>query len=135
MSDLAELLARTDRFAQGEALANRSLAILEGFADTCPANLIKSLTNTAEFRIAAGDLSSADALFVRAISVYESAYQTNQQLLGDVLKRYAAVLRSEKKGAEAQNAVRRAARVLSESQRENHLGYTVEASELLKLPH
>jgi hypothetical protein len=66
----------------------------------------------------------------RAIAVYESAFHADQQLLGEVLRRYAVVLRGERKNAEARKAERRAAQIVADSQRENQLGYTVEAKAL-----
>lgn len=130
MSNLSEVLAKTCRQAEGEAYSDRSLAILEDFADSCPANLIRALTNVAEFRLVAGDLAGADALLHRAVALYESAFQADQKLLADVLQHYAVVLRREKRKGEAQEAERRAARIFSTFQHENHLGYTVEVSAL-----
>jgi tetratricopeptide (TPR) repeat protein len=72
MDNVAALLAKTDRKAEGEALAYGSLAILEGFADSSPANLIRALANVAEFKILAGDLEGAGAL-------YESVFSADQQ--------------------------------------------------------
>ena len=130
MDDLATLLAKTRRQAEGEALANRSLAILESSGGSLPANLIRAQTNVAEFKILVGDMEGAAALLERAIALYKSAFSTDQQLLGQVLSRYATVLRAKKKNAEARKIERMAARILSEFQRQNHLGYTVEANAL-----
>jgi tetratricopeptide (TPR) repeat protein len=132
MGNLAAVLSTTQRRSEAEDCSHQALAILEDFANTNPVNFIKALVNVSEFRVAAGDSAGARALLERAIGTYESVFQSDQELLGLLLRRYAAVLRREKRSVEARRAEQRAARILSASEHENHLGYTVEVSSLLQ---
>lgn len=125
MSDLAYVLSLSGRSAEAAAYSRRAVQVFESLPQAYAGNLVKALANLAMITAAAGESSESAELFRRAIAASESELGPEHPLLGQVLARYAVLLRKMHRNADARKVEGRARQIQTRSRDENLLGYTV----------
>jgi tetratricopeptide (TPR) repeat protein len=130
MSNLAEVCYLGGRFSEATANGRIAVEIFQTLPRIYAGNIVRGLANLATINMRSPDPGESEDLFLRAISVSETALGPDHPLLGEVLARYAVFLRTWKRNAEARRIALRAEKILTKSRRNNFLGQTVEVGTL-----
>ncbi len=130
LGNLSELYYLTRRLPEAARSGRRALTIYEALPKDASGGMIKALTNLAVITATSGARSEAADLFRRAIALSESTLGPDHPLYGAVLARYAMYLRRINDKGAARKVEEHARQIQAKSQQRNHLGNTVEVSDL-----
>jgi tetratricopeptide (TPR) repeat protein len=131
LTNLACVIAPAGRHAEATSYAEQSWRILNARSDANPATVIKTLTTLGVLASITGCSPSAASYLERALQRAESSYGPNHPLVAYVLGNFAACMRRCHNGNKARPMEARAKSILSQSARDNNLGYSVDIHTLL----
>lgn len=130
LDNLGTIYRAQHRMEESSRLYAEALDIMRASGRPDHPAWIRALSYYAAVRFDQGRYDEAKSLFEQAIERAEKALGPNHPSVASILQDYAVLLRKTKHKSEAKKAETRAARIMSESGRENQLGYTVDARTL-----
>ena len=127
ISNQAALYQATDRSTASLASYETALAILTALDSRVPITLVRTLYEASLAWIAAGRQDRAIEFYAQAVTVAESAKIAEHPAVATVMSGYAGLLRKLHRKTEAKGFERHAQQIWQRYERENLLGYTVDA--------
>ena len=129
LGNLAVLQSQTGRAGLAARHLEQAASILEQELGSRHPELVRPLNNSAILLLRAGKPGEAAPLLERALAIGQATFGPAHPVVADLLLNYAATLRALHRKGEARTLEKRAQRIRTSHDRQNLVGFTIDASE------